>query len=105
MASANTSRVLSVALQELKTERDRIGAAIEELEGLLQAAANGGRRGGARVLARPGRRPGRKPGRVQRPAAVKARSIRGWTSAKRQAAALRMKRYWAERRAKTQQAQ
>ena len=82
------------ALSELRQERDRIAKAIGQLESVIGVVRA--------PTARRGRKPGR-PRKVGRPRGTKKvtkqrKKTTGWTAAKRKAVALRMKRYWAERR-------
>lgn len=95
MASADMSQTLRAALDQLREERDRIDSAIVELERLVASLSGVRRRG--RPPGSGKRGPGRPAGRASASngAALKRK---GWSDAARQAAASRMKRYWADRR-------
>jgi hypothetical protein len=76
MANERIVQTLRSALTDLYSQRKELEAAIASLEGLV----------------------GRKEGRVAKASRSSQRSTRGWTAAKRKAAAERMRRYWAARK-------
>lgn len=85
MASKKMNKALQAALQELRSEKSRIEAAINELESVI-TSLGGARRG--------------RPIGSGKPAGVKKKVRKNWSPAARKAAAQRMKKYWAERRKK-----
>ncbi|HET6344473.1 MAG TPA: hypothetical protein VFH51_06050, partial [Myxococcota bacterium] len=92
MMSDKVSKSIEQALAQLHQERDRIDGAIAKLEGFLGNLASSKTRRGrasARLLAKAS-------GRTR--VTAKQRSRAGWTPDARQAAAERMRNYWAERR-------
>lgn len=93
MASADMSQTLRTALEQLREERDRIDSAIVELERLVNSLSGVRRRG--RPPGSGKRGPGRPAGRASGGSPLKRK---GWSDTARQAAAQRMKRYWADRR-------
>ncbi|MBC7792530.1 MAG: hypothetical protein H7Z43_02385 [Clostridia bacterium] len=93
MASADMSQTLRTALEQLREEKDRIENAIVELERLVNSLSGVRRRG--RPPGSGKRGPGRPPGRKNGNASLERK---GWSDQARQAAAQRMKRYWADRR-------
>jgi hypothetical protein len=94
MASADMSATLRAALDQLREEKDRIESAIVELERLVNSLSGVRRRGRPPGTGKRG--PGRPPGR----SGGSPLKRKGWSDAARQAAATRMKRYWADRRKK-----
>ncbi len=91
MASADMSQTLRAALEQLREEKRRIDSAIVELENLVNSLSGVRRRGRPPGSGKrgPGRPPSAGGGMPKR---------KGWSPAARNAAAQRMKRYWAERR-------
>jgi hypothetical protein len=82
MTPDRANQSLAKALEDLRAERDRIDNAIDQLQGFI---------GELPVAPSTGRAP-----RV--PAAKSNKPTRFWSDASRQAAAERMRRYWAARR-------
>jgi hypothetical protein len=91
MPTNKVNKSLALALAKLQGERDRIEGAIAKLENVLGQTASSAstRRGTTRSAGR---------GRIKvprTPVVTKERSRAGWTQAARDAAAERMRRYWA----------
>jgi hypothetical protein len=81
MSSDRVSQSLTKALTDLRAERMRINQAIEQLHGFIRELATVG------------------PGAVVRSATPRKPVTRNWSASARRAAAERMRRYWAQRRA------
>jgi len=94
MASAKVTQALRDALNELEAERARIEATIGNLRRVLADMGGGVRRGRppGKVAAKPVAKT------VVKPARNAARRRRGWSADSRNAAAARMKAYWAAKR-------
>ena len=95
MMSDKVRESIQVALEQLHDERERIEGAIAKLEGFLGNLINS-----ATASIKPTLR-GRTatPSKTSRePVVAKQRSRAGWTDDARDAAAERMRKYWAERR-------
>jgi hypothetical protein len=92
MMADKVKESIHVALEQLHDERERIERAITKLEGFLgnivQSATD-------EVTAR---REAARKARAAHRIVPKQRSREGWTPQARQAAAERMRKYWAERR-------
>jgi hypothetical protein len=111
MMSNKVEKSITCVLDELRVERQRIEGAIARLEGSLNnlvrdatAAAGGARRG--RLKSSPAQHPATATGMsgdggMRRPQpqrlVARQRSRAGWTETARQAAAERMRSYWAKR--------
>jgi len=95
MPSAKVSQALQDALHELERERARIDTAISNLRHLVDGVVGGVHRGrpAGKVAAKPVVKVARTS--VRKPVRPRASA---WTAAKRNAAALRMKKYWADKR-------
>ena len=97
MMSDKVSRSIQLALEQLHDERERIEGAIAKLEGFLGNLIDSA----TASIKRRGRPASTSPRAANRVRAAKTRSREGWTDEARNAAAERMKKYWAERRDET----
>src|SRR5688500_16414889 len=101
MMSDKVRESIQVALEQLHDERKRIEGAIAKLEGFLGNLINS-----ATASVKPRGKQAAVVRKTARPRVVaKQRSRAGWTEQARDAAAERMRKYWAQRREAAAQGQ